>query len=134
MARDPQTHAIIGAAMEVHNILGPGHLEAVYQEALEIEFDLREIPHEPQPQIALEYKGRKLKKYYQPDFLVFDRVVLEIKALSCLGAVDDAQIINSLKCCRRELGLLFNFGELSLEWRRFVNTIRNVPSTETQPP
>lgn len=74
MERDPQTYAIIGTALEVHNILGPGHLEAVYQEALEIEFDLRHIPYESKPRISLEYKGRRLKKYYEPDFLVYERV------------------------------------------------------------
>jgi GxxExxY protein len=124
MQRDPQTHAVIGAALEVHNVLGPGYLEAVYQEALEIEFDLREIPHVVQPQIPVEYKGRQLTKYYQPDFLVFDRVVLEIKAQLALGSVEEAQIINSLRCCRKEVGLLINFGATSLEWKRFVNTVR----------
>jgi GxxExxY protein len=124
MQRDPQTHAVIGAALEVHNVLGPGYLEAVYQEALEIEFDLREIPHVVQPQIPVEYKGRQLTKYYQPDFLVFDRVVLEIKAQLALGGVEEAQIINSLRCCRKEVGLLINFGATSLEWKRFVNTVR----------
>ena len=77
-----------------------------------------------QPRIELEYKGRKLKKYYQPDFLVYERVVLEIKAQSSLGSVDDAQITNSLRSCRKQVGLLVNFGKPSLEWRRFVNTIR----------
>ena len=123
MDRDPQTYAIIGAAIEVHKILGPGHLEAVYQEALEIELDLRKVPYQSQPRIELEYKGRKLKKYYQPDFLVYERVVLEIKAQSALGSIDEAQIINSLKCCRKEVGLLINFGEPSLQWKRNVNTI-----------
>jgi len=123
MERDPQTYVIIGAALEVHKILGLGHLEAVYQEALEIELDLRKTPYQAQPRMALEYKGRGLKKYYQPDFRVWERVVVEIKAQSALGSVDDAQIINSLKCCRKEVGLLINFGEPSLQWRRFVNTV-----------
>lgn len=124
MERDPQTYAIIGAAIEVHKVLGPGHLEAVYQEALQIEFDLREIQYDAQPRISLEYKGRRLQKHYQPDFLVSDRIVVEIKAQSALGSVDDAQIINSLMCCRKEVGLLINFGEPSLQWKRFVNSIR----------
>jgi GxxExxY protein len=124
MERDPQTYAIIGAAIEVHKVLGAGHLEAVYQEALQIEFDLREIPYDAQPRITLEYKGRRLEKYYQPDFLVYGLVVVEIKAQSALGSVDDAQIINSLMCCRKQVGLLINFGEPSLQWKRFVNSIR----------
>ena len=86
MERDPQTHAVIGSTMEVHRVLGPGYLEAVYQEALEIEFDLRGIPYKSQPEIRLEYKGRVLRKTYRPDFLVFDRIVLEIKAQSALGS------------------------------------------------
>jgi GxxExxY protein len=121
MERDKQTYTIIGAAMEVHNTLGPGHLEAVYHEALEIEFELRDIPYQSKPQITLDYKGRRLKKYYQPDFLVFDRIVLEIKAQSCLGSADDAQTLNNLKCTRREIGLLINFGEPSMNWKRFAN-------------
>ena len=120
--RDPQTFAIIGAAMEVHRTLGPGHLEAVYHEALQIELELRPIPYQSQAQIALEYKGRKLKKHYEPDFVVYDRVVVEIKAQSTLTPVDEAQMINSLKCCRKEVGLLINFGERSLRWNRFVNS------------
>lgn len=123
MERDPETYEIIGAAIEVHKILGPGHLEAVYQEALEIELDLRKVPYHSKARIELEYKGRTLKKYYQPDILAYDRVVVEIKAQSALGSVDEAQIINSLRCCRREVALLINFGELSLQWKRFVNTI-----------
>ena len=123
MERDSHTYAIIGAAIEVHKILGPGHLEAVYQEALEIELNLRGILYQSQPRIELEYKGRKLEKYYQPDFLVYERVVLEIKAQSALGSIDESQIINSLKCCRRGVGLLINFGEPPLQWKRYVNTI-----------
>jgi GxxExxY protein len=120
MESDERTYAIIGAAMEVHNILGPGHLEAVYQEALEIELELRGIRYTSKPELRLFYKERRLKKYYVPDFLVLDRVVVEIKAQSALGKADEAQILNSLKCCRREVGLLINFGERSLKWKRFV--------------
>jgi GxxExxY protein len=121
--RDPQTFAIIGAALEVHGALGPGHLEAVYHEALEIEMDLRGMPYHSKPPVGLEYKGRKLKKHYEPDFLVYDRVVVEIKAQSVLSPVDEAQMINSLKCCRKPVGLLINFGECSLRWRRFANSV-----------
>jgi GxxExxY protein len=122
--RDEQTHAIIGAAMEVHNVLGPGHLEAVYHEALEIEFNLRDIPYRSKPRLELEYKGRTLERYYEPDFVVFDRVVVEIKAQTAVGSADEAQVLNTLKCCRREVGLLINFGERSLRWQRFVKTSR----------
>jgi GxxExxY protein len=116
---DERTRGIIGAAMEVHRLLGPGHLEGVYQEALSIEFELREIAHETQPRINLDYKGRRLKKYYQPDFVVGE-VVVEIKAQSALAKVDEAQVINALKCCEKPVGLLLNFGEASLRIRRFA--------------
>jgi GxxExxY protein len=119
--RDPRTHAIIGAAMEVHRILGPGFLETVYQEALEIELEVRAIPFVAQPKLALAYKDRTLKRCYQPDFICFDEVVVEIKAEKTLTSVDEAQVINTLKCARKRIGLLINFGESSLVWRRFVN-------------
>ena len=71
MDRDIRTHAIIGAAMEVHRIVGPGHLEAVYQECLEIEFELRKFLFISQPRLEIYYKDRKLKKFYVPDFIVY---------------------------------------------------------------
>jgi GxxExxY protein len=122
MERDNQTYAIIGAAMEVHKILGPGHLEAVYHEALEIEFELRDIPYDSKPRMRVDYKGQELKKYYQPDFVVFDRVVVELKAQSALGSIDEAQALNSLKCSLRDVALLINFGEPSLSWKRFARS------------
>lgn len=121
MERDKRTQSIIGAAMEVHRELGPGRLEAVYREALEIEFDLQEIPYVSKPAVEIGYKGHKLQKHYIPDFVVFGEVVVEIKSQSALGGIDHAQIINSLKCSDKRVGLLVNFGETSLKWKRFVN-------------
>ncbi len=121
MEKDERTHKIIGAAMEVHNIIGPGYLEAVYQECLEIEFRESKFPFIAQPQLQIYYKGKKLKKFYVPDFIVFKEVVLEIKAEKALTEVDEAQIINSLKISRHKVGLLINFGEKSLRFKRFVN-------------
>jgi len=123
MQKDPRTHKIIGAAMEVHNEMGPGHLEAVYQECLEIEFELQNIPFISKANLSLYYKKRKLKKFYVPDFIVFGDIVLEIKAQKMLSKDDEAQIINSLKSSRHEIGLLINFGETSLKFRRFIYTI-----------
>jgi GxxExxY protein len=123
MEKDPRTHKIIGAAMEVHNEMGPGHLEAVYQECLEIEFELQNIPFISKPNLSLYYKTRKLKKFYVPDFIVFGDLVLEIKAQKMFTQDDEAQIINSLKSSRHEIGLLINFGEPSLKFRRFIYTI-----------
>ncbi len=123
MEKDPRTHKIIGAAMEVHNEMGPGHLEAVYQECLEIEFELQNIPFISKPNLSLYYKTRKLKKFYVPDFIVFGDIVLEIKAQKMLTKDDEAQIINSLKSSRHEIGLLINFGETSLKFRRFIYSL-----------
>jgi GxxExxY protein len=121
MKKDPRTHAIIGAAMEVHSIIGPGHLEAVYQEYLEIEFELRKIPFIPQPRLEIFYKERKLEKFYIPNFIVYNGVIVEIKAEKSLTKVDEAQLINSLIISRHNVGLLLNFGEESLRYKRFIN-------------
>jgi len=118
--KDPRTYAAIGAAMEVHNELGPGFLEAVYQEALEIELDIREIPHCSQPTVKIFYKDRQLKKFYIPDFICFGDLVVEIKAEKALSNVDESQVINTLKSTRHHTGLLINFGEPSLIYQRYV--------------
>ncbi len=107
--------------MEVHNTIGPGYLEAVYQECLEIEFDERNISYIPQPKLQIYYKDKRLKKFYVPDFVVFEEIVLEIKAEKALTQIDEAQIINSLKVSRNTVGMLINFGEKSLKFKRFVN-------------
>ncbi len=118
--RDKKTYAIIGAAMEVHNELGSGFLEAVYQEALEREFREQGIPSESQPSVQILYKGRPLSKKYQPDFICFDDIIVEIKAMDKLSGVEHAQIINYLKATGLNVGLLVNFGSKSLEHKRFV--------------
>ena len=118
--RDPKTYAVIGASMEVHRTIGPGHLEAVYQESLEIEFESRNIAFVSQPKVPVYYKRHKLRSYYVPDFVVFSAVIVEIKSQSRLTEVDEAQLLNSLKCCNMKTGLLINFGEASLTWKRFV--------------
>jgi GxxExxY protein len=117
---DPRTHDIIGSAMEVHRHLGPGHLEAVYQEALEIELGLRKIEFESQPRVTIQYKDRILKRHYMPDFIIRGEIVVEIKAQSILTSTDEAQIVNSLKSSGRRVGLLVNFGQASLKWKRYV--------------
>ncbi len=115
-----EVYKIVGAAIEVHKELGPGFLEAVYQEALQIEFDIQNIPCVSQPKIDLYYKNNRLEKYYVPDFLTYDNIVIEIKSLKAIGRIEEAQIINSIKSCRKKLGLLVNFGELSLNWKRYI--------------
>jgi len=106
--------------MDVHNELGPGFLEAVYQESLEIELRGRSVPFVAKRPIHLNYKAARLEAHYIPDFLAFDTVVMEIKAQRALGRADFAQLINSLRCSGLRTGLLVNFGEESLRWKRFV--------------
>ena len=118
--KDQRTHRIIGAAMEVHRELGSGFLEAVYQEALEREFGYQGIPFVSQPNIEILYKGEPLNKRYQPDFVCYEEVIVEIKASSNLTSLDEAQIINYLKATELRVGLLLNFGTDTLEYKRRV--------------
>jgi len=118
--RDERTYKIIGAAMEVHKELGCGFLEAVYQEALEREFSTQTIPFKSQPIIQIAYKGKPLDKTYQPDFVCYGEIILEIKAISSLSGIEEAQLINYLKATGLKVGLLINFGAKSLEYKRLV--------------
>ena len=120
VSKDPRTFAIIGAAMEVHRQLGCGFLEAVYQEAFAIELTMRDIPCHREVDLPIFYKNRKLKTSYRADFICYETVIVELKALSKLGKVDDAQIINYLKSTGSPVGVLLNFGSASLEYRRFA--------------
>lgn len=118
--RDPQTYAILGAAMEVHSILGPGFLERVYQEALAEEFMLRGIPFQREAEIPVMYKGKMLDCTYRADFLCYDTIVVELKALDDLIGAHEAQLINSLKATGFLRGLLINFGQPRLQYLRRV--------------
>ncbi len=115
-----EAYKIVGAAIEVHKVLGRGFLEAVYHEALEIEFGIREIPFESRKQLHLFYKENPLQHTYQVDFLIFDKIVVEIKALDILLSQHKAQVINYLRATKLRLGLLINFGEKSLNWERII--------------
>lgn len=112
---------IVGAAIEVHTELGNGFLEPVYQRALEIELGLRKIEFEPQKRLQIFYKGIDLNKEYIPDFVCFDKTIVEIKALDRLTNTEASQLLNYLKATSLKVGLLINFGSKGkLEWKRFV--------------
>ena len=114
------TEKIIGAAMDVHRTLGPGFLEGVYQEALELELKLRGVPFLSQQELAVTYKGQRLKHKYRPDLIVDGKVIVEIKALAQLTGTDEAQAINYLKGTGCRVALVINFGAKSLQWKRLV--------------
>jgi GxxExxY protein len=116
-----ESYQIIGACFEVYNEMGPGFLESVYQECLEIELQDRGIPFVSQTRLELCYKGRILKKQFEPDFLCFGQIVLEIKAVKELCNEFRAQMHNYLRATGQRLGLLVNFGHYpKLEYERIV--------------
>lgn len=106
--------------MEVHRELGCGFLEAVYQEALEIIFDDSHISYKREEQMNIFFKGKPLRKHYIADFICFDSIILEVKALNELTGEHEAQVLNYLKATNFKLGLLINFGTSSLQYKRII--------------
>ncbi|MBL4560510.1 MAG: GxxExxY protein [Bacteroidales bacterium] len=111
---------VTGSCMTVHSELGCGFLEAVYQEALELELRSNSIPYIRESQIDISYKGNLLSKYYFADFLCFDEIIIELKAVKTLEDIHAAQILNYLKATKKRIGLLINFGTNSLQYKRFI--------------
>ncbi len=117
-----ESYLIRGAVFEVYKHLGPGFLESVYQEALEKELSLRSTPFNAQHQIQIEYKGFPLKQSYIADFLCFDKIIVEIKAVDKLSNIHTAQLHNYLKATKLKLGFLVNFNSYpEVEIQRIVN-------------
>ena len=118
---ETETHAILGSCFEVYREKGCGFREDVYQECLELEFADRGIPSVSRPPHQLDYKGRILRKHYEPDFICFGEVILEIKACKHIEDAHRAQLMNYLRATRRRVGLLVNFGHYPKEqYERFA--------------
>ncbi len=107
---EDETYAIKGAVFEVYKTMGAGFLEAVYQESLEEELRARGIPFTPQAEIKIEYKGKVLRQFYKADIICYDKIIVELKAVSSLLPEHSAQLFNYLKATNIKLGLLVNFG------------------------
>ena len=119
-----ESYAIVGAAMQVHSTLGCGFVEKVYQEALEIEFTKRGIPFEREKRLLIEYKGQILKSDFYVDFLCFDKIVVELKAVIEVANEHKSQVINYLKAGYFRLGYLLNFGQQNLYYERLFHPNR----------
>ena len=115
-----ESYSIIGKCFEVHNNLGPGFLEIVYKDALEYEFRKADIPFEREKEYTVNYKGIVLPHKFYADFMVFDKIILEVKAVSDIADEFIAQAINYLKVSNNKLALIVNFGELKLNSKRIV--------------
>lgn len=115
-----ETYKIIGAAIEVHNVLGCGFKEAVYQEALEKEFQLRNIPYVREQEFPVYYKGELLNTNFRPDFVCYNKIIVELKAVSELNEEHYSQVLSYLRSCNSLLGLLINFGDVNLECKRII--------------
>ena len=114
-------YELVGAAMEVYNVVGPGFLEEVYHECLELEMNLRKMPFKSQLPLDLWYKDQKLTKFYKPDLFVFNCIIVELKAQKALTNRDESQLLNYLKGSGVKVGYLLNFGhESQLETKRMV--------------
>lgn len=119
---EEETYEIIGACMTVHKALGAGFLESVYQEALEKEFTKLGIPFIRHQKLNIIFDGQKLKKYFVADFVCYEKIIVELKATTFLRQDDEKQLLNYLKATSFEVGLLINFGQRSLVWKRLINT------------
>src|SRR6266542_3537402 len=118
-----ESYDIIGACFEVHNEKGCGLLEPVYQECLAIEFEYQRIPAIAKPSLVLSYRGRILKQTYEPDYVCFEKIIVELKAVSALADEHRAQLLNYLHATGLELGLLVNIGHYpGLEYKRIAKT------------
>jgi GxxExxY protein len=128
LERDPKTYDVIGAAMRVHQVLGCGFLEEVYQDALALELKARRIPFEREVLLPVHYMGERVGKGYKVDFRCHGDVIVELKAQAQLDSTAIARTLNYVRCAGQAYGLLFNFGATSLEFRRLVVKGQEIPA------
>jgi len=127
-----ECYAVMGGCFAVYRDKGSGFLEQVYHECMEIELAHLSIPAVSKPELSLEYRGQKLKQGYEPDFVCWSKIILELKAVSNLTDEHRAQVLNYLNATGFQLGLLVNFGHYPLlEWERIANTRNSVKSPES---
>ncbi|WP_424495030.1 GxxExxY protein [Salinimicrobium sp. GXAS 041] len=120
-----QSYKIIGACMKIHRALGPGFLEAVYEEALAKEFVNLHLPYKKQVKLNIFYEDQKLNKFYIADFICYEKIILEIKSVKHIPVAFYSQLNNYLTATKKELGILINFGTPSLTYKRVINTKNN---------
>ncbi|MDR0691514.1 MAG: GxxExxY protein [Prevotellaceae bacterium] len=123
-----ESYAIIGACMKVHATLGSGFLEAVYQEALSKEFRKKAIPFKEQEKLKISYEGEILNKFYKADFVCYDKIIVEIKSTAILLPIHCNQLLNYLSATGFALGLIMNFGTISLTYKRIINSRNSLKS------
>ncbi|MEI8047850.1 MAG: GxxExxY protein [Bacteroidota bacterium] len=117
-----ETYKIIGLAMEVHNTLGRGFLEIVYKEALELEFQWANVPYAKEKSFLIDYKGILLKRFYTSDFVLNEKIIVEVKSQPAIIDANYKQTINYLAVSNLTMGLILNFGEDSLTFKRVILT------------
>jgi GxxExxY protein len=115
-----EVYEIMRCAFEVLNTLGAGFLEAVCQEAMEVELEAAKIQFEPKKRLKIKYKGKMLQKEYEADIICYDKIIVELKAMDKITGIEEAHILNYLKATGMKLGLIINFGNPRLEWKRYV--------------
>ena len=130
---DPQTYKIIGAGMAVHRELGSGFLEVVNREAFAIELEQQGVPFVREARLRVRYRDRLLPVFYKVDFICYGEILVEVKALHCIGSIEQAQLINYLRAARRCRGLLLNFGAPSFQHKRIVLDLADDPAGRSPP-